>query len=110
MVNLHLEQAGRAERIDHCSHVERGLDEQPTVHEGVVARALQKKGIVSDHCELNRQIKADDTVLCELKAQMKKLAQTVKSSLPAIAEAMETVESQYDCIPVSVPSYQSWLV
>ena len=93
MVNLHLEKTGRAERIDHCSHAERGLDEQPTVHEGVVARALQKKGIVSDHCELNRQIKADDTVLCELKAQMKKLVQTVKTTLPALAEAMETLRA-----------------
>ena len=93
VVNLHLEQAGRAERIDHRSHVERGLDEQPTVHEGVVARALEKKGIVSDRCELNRQIKADNALLRELKAQIKKLAQAVKNSLPALAEAMETLRA-----------------
>ena len=93
VVNLHLEQAGQAERIDHRSHAERGLDEQPTVHEGVVARALEKKGIVSDRCELNRQIKADNALLRELKAQMKKLVQTVKTTLPALAEAMETLRA-----------------
>lgn len=93
VTNLHLEQTGRAERIDHRSHAERGLDEQPTIHEGVVARALEKKGIVSDRCELNRQIKADNALLRELKAQMKKLVQAVKTSLPALADAMETLRA-----------------
>ena len=93
MTNLHLEQAERSERIDHRSHAERGLEEQPTIHEGVIARALEKKGIVSDRCELNRQIKADNALLRELKAQMKKMAQAVKNSLPAIAESMETLRA-----------------
>lgn len=93
MTNLHLEQAGRAERIDHRSHAERGLEEQPTIHEGVIARALEKKGIVSDRCELNRQIKADNAMLRELKAQMKKLMQAVKTTLPALADAMETLRA-----------------
>ena len=89
--NRYLEQAGREERIDHRSHAERGLDEQPTVHEGVVARAMEKKGIISDRCELNRQIKADNTLLRELKAAMKKLLQAVKNTIPSLAEAMENV-------------------
>ena len=93
VTNLHLERAGQEERIDHRSHAERGLEEQPTIHEGVIARALEKKGIVSDRCELNRQIKADNVLLRELKAQMKKMAQAVKNSLPAIAEAMETLRA-----------------
>jgi hypothetical protein len=93
VTNLHLERAGQEERIDHRSHAERGLEEQPTIHEGVIARALEKKWIVSDRCELNRQIKADNALLRELKAQMKKMAQAVKNSLPAIAEAMETLRA-----------------
>ena len=89
VTNLHLERAGQEERIDHRSHAERGLEEQPTIHEGVIARALEKKGIVSDRCELNRQIKADNALLRELKAAVKKLMQAVKVAVPAIAEAME---------------------
>lgn len=50
----YLEQYGHDERVDHRSHADRGLTEQPTIHEGVVARALEKKGIVSDRCEINR--------------------------------------------------------
>ena len=89
VTNLHLERAGQEERIDHRSHAERGLEEQPTIHEGVIARALEKKGIVSDRCELNRQIKADNALLRELKAAVKKLMQVVKVAVPALAEAME---------------------
>lgn len=87
--NRCLERAGHEERIDHRSHADRDLTEQPTIHEGVVARALEKKGIISDRCEINRQIKADNALLRELKATVKKLMQTVKNSVPAIAEAME---------------------
>ena len=91
VANRHLERTGHEERIDHRSHAERGLLERPTVHEGVVARAMEKKGIISDRCELNRQIKTDNALLRELRGQVKKLAQTVKNTIPALAEAMENL-------------------
>lgn len=91
VANRYLECTGHEERIDHRSHAERGLLEQPTVHEGVVARAMEKKGIISDRCELNRQIKADNALLRELRGQVKKLAMAVKNTIPALAEAMENL-------------------
>lgn len=94
VTNRFLERSGSQERIDHRSHAERGLDEQPTIHEGVVARALEQKGIISDRRELNRQIKADNTLLRELKSLVKKLMDAVKNTVPAIAEAMETVRQK----------------
>ena len=87
--NRYLEWYGYEERIDHRSHAERGLDEQPTIHEGVAARALERQGVISDRCEINRQIKADNALLRELKAAVRKLAQAVKNTIPALAEAME---------------------
>ena len=53
--------------------------------------AMEKKGIISDRCELNRQIKADNALLRELRGQVKKLAQAVKNTIPALAEAMENL-------------------
>ena len=41
--------------------------------------SIGEKGFFSDRCELNRQIKADNALLRELKAQMKKMAQAVKT-------------------------------
>ena len=89
--NLYLERAGADARIDHRSHTERGLDEQPTIHEGVTARALEKKGILSDRCEINRQIRADNALLRELKAQVKKLMDAAKNTIPVLAEKLETL-------------------
>ena len=87
--NRYLERYGYKERIDHRSHTERRLDEQPTIHEGVFARSLERQGVISDRCEINRQIKADNALLRELKAAVRKLAQAVKNTIPALAEAME---------------------
>ena len=92
--NRCLERAGREERIDHRSNAARGLDEIPTIHEGVTAQALERKGIISDRCEINRQIKADNALLRELKAEVKKLAALVARTVPAIAEGLEKLRSR----------------
>ena len=89
--NIFLERVGADARIDHRSHADRGIEEQSTIHEGVVARALEKKGIIADRCEINRQIKADNALLRELKATVKKLMQAAKNTLPAVAEKLETL-------------------
>ena len=91
--NRYLERAGREERIDHRSNAARGLDEQPTIHEGVTAQALERKGVIADRCEINRQIRADNALLRELKAAARTLAQAVKNTLPSIAEAMEKLRA-----------------
>lgn len=87
-VNKYLEPENH---IDSRSHAERGLDEQPTVHEGVIARRLEEKGIISERCELNRQIKADNRLLRTLKSEFAKLMKAVANTLPAIAEALESI-------------------
>ena len=94
VTNRHLERYGHDERIDHRSNAARGLDEQPTIHEGVAAQALERKGIIADRCELNRQIKADNALLRELKAEIKKLATLVARTVPAIAEGLEKLRSR----------------
>ena len=92
--NRCLERAGREERIDHRSNAAWGIDEIPTIHEGVTAQALERKGIISDRCEINRQIRADNALLRELKAEVKKLAAMVARTVPAIAEGLEKLRSR----------------
>lgn len=95
-VNRALERAKKAERIDHRSNKDRGIDEQPTIHEGVSSRAMEKKGISTERNELNRQIKADNKALRELKATISRLLKAAKEklSLPAIAEAMDKLRTR----------------
>lgn len=60
----------------------------------MAAQALERRGIISDRCELNRQIKADNALLRELKAEIKKLAALVARTVPAIAEGLEKLRSR----------------
>ena len=55
---------------------------------------MTRKGIISDRCELNRQIRADNALLRELKAEIKKLAALVIRTVPAIAEGLEKLRSR----------------
>ena len=91
IINEEQERHGIADRVDCRSHAARGLTEQPTVHEGYHARKLESMGIVSDRCELNRQIRADNKLLYELKKQVQKLMKAVKENIPAIASALESL-------------------
>lgn len=99
--NKYLSLAGVEETVNHRSHADRGIDEQPTVHEGVTARVLEKKGFVSERCELNRQIKENNSLLRKLKETVKKLIQAVRNTIPAIAEAMENIRQK-----VTISCYQ----
>ena len=93
-VNLALEHKGLDERIDHRSHAERGLEEQPTIHEGVAARAMEAKGFTSDRCELNRQIKADNALLRILKETVEKLTAAFENTAIGIAAALEAARER----------------
>ena len=88
--NRYLERAGREERIDHRSNAARGIDEIPTIHEGVTAQALERKGIISDRCEINRQIREQNKLIRAIRDEITKLKNTIMTSVPALAKALET--------------------
>lgn len=94
IVNITMEKYGFAERIDHRSHADRGLLEQPTIHEGYAARKLEKTSGIATRCAFNRQIKTDNLLLRELQKQVEKLEKVVRRSIPALAEALERLRGQ----------------
>ena len=103
--NRALEAIGSKERIAPRSHALRGLDEQPTIHEGVTARALEKKGIISERCELNRQIRKDNALLHRLKEMVAEMIRKIRGSVNDMAERIDLawmymVESQYHLIQI----------
>ena len=93
--NKYLDEANRSDaRIDHRSNAARGIYEQPTIHEGYVAQAMEHKGLIADRCEINRRIKVDNALLRELKATFAKISQAVKNTVPTLAEAMESLREK----------------
>ncbi|WP_039458050.1 Ti-type conjugative transfer relaxase TraA [Candidatus Jidaibacter acanthamoebae] len=57
VTNEHLARYGFIERITHLSYKDRGLDIEPTIHEGYHARKIEERGGVAEVCEVNREIK-----------------------------------------------------
>lgn len=65
-------------RIDHRSYERQGVEQLPTVHEGVTVRAMEAKGIRTDKGELNRWIKKANAMLREAKQKIVKLLEWLK--------------------------------
>ena len=58
-----------------------------------IAQNMEKKDMIADRCEINRQIRADNKMLQELKAKVAKLAEAVEKSVPIIAETLEAIRN-----------------
>lgn len=52
--------------VDHRSHAARRLDIVPTIHEGYAAREIERRGGVSERCQLNREIRAANSELTDV--------------------------------------------
>ncbi len=87
--NRFLERSGSPQRIDHRSNAERGIDEIPTVHMGVAACQMEKKGITTEKGELNRNIQKANRLIREIRAQVCKLKEWVSELLKAREAAPE---------------------
>ena len=88
--NDFLERNGSPERIDHRSNAERGIDEIPTVHMGVAACQMEKKGIATEKGALNRSIQKTNRLIREIRAQIGKL----KEWIADLFKARETARSE----------------
>ena len=90
LTNDFLERNGSPQRIDHRSNAERGIDEIPTVHMGVAACQMEKKGIATEKGELNRNIQKANRLIREIRAQIGKL----KEWIADLFKARETAPEQ----------------
>jgi len=98
LINSYLEDAGSAERVDHRSYKDRGIDQTPTEHLGVEAAALERKGEPSRIGDENREIAERNGSLETLKNELAiietHIDEEVKKSAPEIAEPVKSWEEQ----------------
>lgn len=97
LANEYLAQNNRPERIDHRSYERQGIDQIPTVHVGVSATQMEKKGIVTERGELNRNIKAANRILREIRRLVRGLKDWIaelKERKAALLEALTEARAQ----------------
>lgn len=58
ITNKFLERNGFSDRISEKSNIELGIENEASIHEGYVARQMEKRGEISERCEKNREISA----------------------------------------------------
>ena len=97
LANEFLAQNNRPERIDHRSYERQGIEQIPTVHVGVSATQMEKKGIVTERGELNRNIKAANRILREIRRLVRGLKDWIaelKEKKAALLEALAEARAQ----------------
>lgn len=73
------------DHIDHRSYERQGIDQIPTVHEGVVARKIAAEGGKSELIEKNNEIRRKNSLLQSLAAQLKAIGEEIKRLAAEIA-------------------------
>jgi chromosome segregation ATPase len=80
-------------RVDHRSYERQGIEQIPTVHLGVAAHQMEKRGIKTERGNLNREIGVTNQKLRQLKARINKLQnwlneETAKTEPPTLHDVI----------------------
>ena len=88
--NDKLKEKGYSERIDHRTLKAQGIDREPTIHIGVTAEQMKRRGIDSDRVKENREI----------------IAQNESKQLKNIAEYMHELKEGYIILDKEITTLQ----
>ena len=78
ITNKYLEENSIQEKIDHRSYQRQGIEQIPTIHLGVSATQMEKKGIATDRGNINREIKHQNKILKEISRRIKALLNWIR--------------------------------
>ena len=78
ITNKYLEENNIQEKVDHRSYQRQGIEEIPTIHLGVSASQMEKKGIATDRGNINREIRYQNKILREIARRIKALMRWIR--------------------------------
>ena len=71
-------------QIDHRSYERQGLDIEPTIHEGIVARQMETEGKPADRCQINRDIKERNSIREQIRKTVSEITKLITEKARAI--------------------------
>ena len=104
--NRYLEAIGSPERLDLRSYARQGIDKIPTVHMGPAVSQLEKNGIQTNIGNLNRDIKAANSLMQSIRQMVRSLKgwlSGLKEKKAALLEALE--QAKESTIPELLSRY-----
>ena len=78
ITNKYLEENSIQDKVDHRSYQRQGIEQIPTIHMGVSATQMEKKGIATDRGNINREIKHQNAILREISRRIKALLNWIR--------------------------------
>ena len=104
ITNIYLEENSIQEKVDHRSYERQGIEQIPTIHLGVSASQMEKKGIATDRGNINREIKHQNKILKEIARRIKALMRWIRSltidkSKDNLTENQEDISVQSTTLP-----------
>ena len=78
ITNKYLEENSIQDKVDHRSYQRQGIEQIPTIHLGVSATQMEKKGIATDRGNINREIKHHNKILREISRRIKALLNWIR--------------------------------
>ena len=78
VTNKYLGENSIQEKVDHRSYERQGIEQIPTIHLGVSATQMEKKGIATDRGNINREIKHQNMILREISRRIKALLNWIR--------------------------------
>jgi hypothetical protein len=91
LTNAALEQASIAERVDHRSYAEQGIYRVPTMHVGVAATAMERRGIATDRGHINNYIAAQNWRISSIEKDIASIGNELKLLM---AEKEQTIQHE----------------
>ncbi|MDY6231574.1 MobQ family relaxase, partial [Peptostreptococcus porci] len=79
ITNKYLKENSIQEKVDYRSFQRQGIEQIPTIHLGVSASQMEKKGIATDRGNINREIRHQNKILREIARQIKALMRWIRS-------------------------------
>lgn len=93
MCNAALARSGSRERVDHRSNADRGMEEEPTIHLGPAASAMERRGEASARGDHNRRVKKINAMTAEASG-LKKAIMSAKQEI--IQEGRATARASFE--------------
>ncbi len=102
ITNKYLEENSIQDKVDHRSYQRQGIEQIPTIHLGVSASQMEKKGIITDRGNINREIKHQNKIL-------KEIARRIKALLNWIRGIGKEEKAETDNLKSTLPSKENLL-
>ena len=73
-----MEEKSIQDKLDHRSYQRQGIEQIPTIHLGVSASQMEKKGIATNRGNINREIRHQNKILREIVRRIKALMRWIR--------------------------------